>query len=86
MNAPTCASAEVTNRTVIVPYRVPVNVVVDPGTGAVERVVVLDELIERDNALGIRDEDWNEVHDPDLTERAINIAEDREWPAWRFGS
>lgn len=51
-------------RTATVPYRVPVNVVVDLDTGTVEKVVVFDELVERDDPLGVRDDDWNEIHGP----------------------
>jgi hypothetical protein len=71
-----------------VAYTVPVEVVVDPRRGTVDRVVVVDEEVELDRREGARKETWLTPVPSAVAERAIEIAERAEvpgWPRWEFG-
>jgi hypothetical protein len=74
-----------------VSYMVPVEVVVDLDSGEVDQVVVIDEMIvlDRDDAAkdgkAIHAEGYTELADPVARKRALEIAENEEWPAWEHG-
>lgn len=63
-------------------YNVPVIAVVDTEDGTVDRVWVSNEEIslnEKDSP--VEDGSLNSI-DPDTAQKAIDIAENNEWPAW----
>lgn len=68
-----------------VAYRVPVEVIVDPKRGTVERVAVMDELVSLDQETGARSEGLLEPIPCAVAERAIEIAEEGDWPGWESG-
>lgn len=69
-----------------VSYTVPVEVVVDTDTGEVKSVVVIEESIEIDHRDGtVHTDGYAELTDPLVRARAVEIAENSEWPAWEHG-
>ena len=68
-----------------VAYRVPVEVIVDPRRGTVDRVVVVSEDVAFDPEEGVRQESILHPIPSLVARRAIEIAEAGEWPAWEHG-
>ena len=68
---------------VYVQYMVPVLVEVDLDKGAVSGVYVLDEEID-DRPTEVLSVEQGEVGADDAI-RAVELCENEEWPAWRFG-
>jgi hypothetical protein len=67
-------------------YTVPVQVVVDTDTGKVHRVVVIDEEIAFDPNGFTEDRDiYLKPVPQELIDKAHEIAEQNEWPAWDVG-
>jgi hypothetical protein len=68
-----------------VAYSAPLEVIVDPRRGTVERVVVIDEAVALDPAEGARQESTLHPIPSPVAKRAIEIAEAGEWPGWEHG-
>lgn len=69
-----------------VPYKVALEVVVDLDTGEVCRVVEIGESIELSLENGVHSfDEFVEIKDEKIIERAVKIADENEWPNWEFG-
>jgi hypothetical protein len=68
-----------------VSYTAPIEVVVDTDTGAVQRVVIIDEGIQIDTGDNVHGEGYSPLEDPAARDRARQIAETAEWPGWQHG-
>jgi len=68
-----------------VAYTVPLEVIVDPTDGTVDRVVVIDEAIALDPEQGAREESFLRPIPGQVAKRAIEIAESAKWPRWEHG-
>jgi hypothetical protein len=65
-----------------VTYMVPVTVFVDTETNEVVRVLQENEGIFMPYDTKVWDESWDLVKDNILAQKAIDIAENAEWPVW----
>jgi hypothetical protein len=68
-----------------VAYRVPVEVIVDPRRGTVDRVVVVPEGVALDPEEGVRQESILHPIPSLVAKRAIEVAEAGAWPVWEHG-
>lgn len=70
-----------------VPYTVPIEVLVNLDTSAVDRVAVLTGMPVLDRGEAARRESWLNPVPEAIAARAVEIAErtaPREWPAWEL--
>jgi len=73
--------------TISIAYLAPVQVVVDTDTGAVTRVVVIDEEVRPEPDGYCEDQDTYQPATSADVDRAYAIAEGHstQWPGWQFG-
>ena len=68
-----------------VAYTVPVEVIVNVEEGTVDRVVVVPEGIALDPEEGVREESVLHPVPSSVARKAIELAEDGNWPVWEHG-
>jgi uncharacterized protein YukJ len=69
-------------------YKVPVQVIVDPDSRQVHRVVVIDEEVSQERGESAFYEDFDTskpITDLALIDTAYQVAEEAEWPGWEHG-